>query len=542
MRTTALLAPFAPLLSLFVAGCAGDGSSLESAAEPIINGTAANPANDVNVLLGSPAGGCSGTLVRNSWIVTARHCVFGDTGNLAGSPSTAASVTITRGADTATADRIIAHPTLDIVLLHTTAPMAVFGSTTGLDIPFWSGTNADLVGVDMLCAGYGLDQPNGFSAGHPVLRTAVLRATSADGVGLAIPPNASGQIIWHGDSGGGCRVGAALASVASSGSYTLNADGSTASVVGGFEVGTASFRAWATDIFGESAAPTNDARANATELAMVLNGRTGTGTFETETGGSTLHATQDGPTAGSCTTGANVWYRFTLTDTRVVYLDTSGSAFDTSLLLTNAAGAPLGSTWTSDDAGCTGGGFTSVRQSRVYGVLSAGTYYVAVGGCGAGAFQLRAQSLPMSGSYVYTAALAGDSTTSTTLIGNTRSVGSCGGLLGGEDYRWFVSCGAQPSLFSLCSADGGSYTAVSGSSRWEPVLYVRSAQSGSELACNANAVGTGVSSCVGAGGTPAADHGARIQGLTATRGLNALFVDNNTGTAGMGYTLRYTVR
>ena len=82
---------------------------------------------------------------------------------------------------------------------------------------------------------------------------------------------------------------------------------------------------------------------------------------------------------------------------------------------------------------------------------------------------------------------------------------------------------------------------MSGSSHFAPALYVRSAQSGSEIACNDDALTAGATRCVGTGGT-SADHGARLPSVATTRGLNAIYVDNNTAAAGMNYTLRYSIR
>ena len=52
----------------------------------------------------------------------------------------------------------------------------------------------------------------------------------------------------------------------------------------------------------------------------------------------------------------------------------------------------------NDDAYCSGGAFTSAYQSEVRTVLDAGTWYVAVGGCGAGAYLLNVRHRPVTSS------------------------------------------------------------------------------------------------------------------------------------------------
>lgn len=111
----------------------------------------------------------------------------------------------------------------------------------------------------------------------------------------------------------------------------------------------------------------------------------------------------------------------------------------------------------------------------------------------------------------------------------------------GEDVRWFVTCGGQAEFFSLCSSDGGGFTRQSGSATFDPVLYMRSAQSGAETACNDDGGTVGGTACAGTGGD-AAQYGSRFNNVVAPRGLNTVFVDERTQASGMNYTLRYTVR
>ena len=288
------------------------------------------------------------------------------------------------------------------------------------------------------------------------------------------------------------------------------------------------------------AAPVNDSHGRATALPL--------GVGETTVTGTTLGATRDGPSVPcTCTSGGNVWYRFSLTQREVVYLDTAGSSFDTSLFITDANGMPVRGQagnnlpgLCNDDAACVSGGFSSWTQSRTAGVLNPGTYYVSVGGCSTGNFTLHLQHMPTSaGSYFYPAQFSGDGTTTARLVFASAAASTCGGTGSGEDVRWFVSCGAQPQLFSLCQGDGGAFTRQSGSNTYDPVMYLRSAQTGSDVTCNDD--GPSASNCVGTGGD-ARPYGSRLASVTVPRGLNALFVDSRTGGPGMIYSLRYTVR
>jgi hypothetical protein len=223
-----------------------------------------------------------------------------------------------------------------------------------------------------------------------------------------------------------------------------------------------------------------------------------------------------------------------------VYLDTAGSTFDTSIVLTDAAGAPVGG-MCNDDASCASGGFASRLESRVSGLLEPGTYFVAVGGCGAGAFTLHLQAQPTNAAaYFYTLPLAGDSTTSTVLTGAGLSSGTCGGAAAGEDARWFVTCGDEYQFFSVCPGDGGGFTRqTADGNTHDPVLYLRSAQLGADTACNDD--GDAMVDCGGTGGDRAR-YGARLSGVRARRGLNTVYVDERNATSGMQYTLRYAVR
>jgi len=291
--------------------------------------------------------------------------------------------------------------------------------------------------------------------------------------------------------------------------------------------------------------PLNDDRASATPITLT--------TAELVVTGTTAGGTHDGPTVSCvCTSGANVWYTFTLAAREAVYFDTAGSSLDTSLFVTDSAGTALqgraasgspGDGFCNDDSGCgAAGDFTSGLQSRTSMLLQAGTYFVAVGGCGAGTFTLHAQHIPANiGSYFYDTAVTGMGTNATVLVGTSAASGTCGGTASGEDVRWFMTCGGQQEFFSLCQSDGGTYVRLSGTTYYDPSMYIRSAQTGAEVVCNDDGTSMGGTNCQGTGGDTA-NYGSRLNNVVVPRGINAVLVDERTGGSGMSYTLAYTVR
>lgn len=282
--------------------------------------------------------------------------------------------------------------------------------------------------------------------------------------------------------------------------------------------------------------PANNDRVNATALTLTAAELTVTGT--------NANATAD---VIGCTfaTNNNVWYRFTLAQQELVYVDTAGSAFDTTLFLTNSTGV-VNTATCNDDASCAaGGGFTAGTQSRFAAVLAAGTYYVSVGGFGTsvGNFTLHLQHIPTNAaSFFYAPAIAGTATTATTtLVSTSRHTPTCTAAMSGEDARWFMSCGiAMPSLFSLCQSDGATFTRRIGTNNYDPAMSVIAGTTGASVACNDD--GPGTSNCRGTGiGADTNNYGSRIS-VNTPRGINMVIVDERTQANGMQYTLRHQIR
>lgn len=307
--------------------------------------------------------------------------------------------------------------------------------------------------------------------------------------------------------------------------------------------------------------PTNDLRAMGVAVALAP------GAEVTRTG-SNRNATSDAP-AGACgCTGNNVWYRVTVATDGVLYADTQGTqagtgGFDSSILVTNAAGTILtagtGEQWCQDDnSTCSAVATWGLRDARVYGWVSAGTYDVAVGGCAQGSYSLHLQFLPRSSSdYWYTTPLSGNGLTASTVLTTTSvSSSACGGTASGEDARWFVTCGGQPQTFSLCRSDGVGFLGLShpewertnGTTSWDPSAYIRSGNTGGELTCNDDGTSMGGTDCHGydssMGGaivSTTANYGSRLNAITVPRGVASVFVDGRVAGGGMHYRLLHRI-
>lgn len=278
--------------------------------------------------------------------------------------------------------------------------------------------------------------------------------------------------------------------------------------------------------------PANNDRANATTVTLATAEVTVTGTNV----GST-------PDVSGCAfaTQNNVWYRFTLSAPAVVYADTAGSSFDTTLFLTDASGVVNTSTC-NDDSGCSAGGFTSGNQSRFAASLGVGTYFISVGGFNGatGSFSLHLQQLPHSlASFAYSTAITGTATTSTTsLVGVSRHTPSCAAGASGEDMRFFMTCGSPAqSLFSLCRTDGGSFVRTSGANTYDPTLSIIAGITGTSVSCNDDGP-IGID-CTGTGGDTL-QRGARLF-TSLPRGVHAVIVDERLSANGMSYTLRHAI-
>lgn len=503
-----------------------------------------------------------GVALRNDWVLT-------QTVHMAEDPST---YHVTLGAQSVNVDAALAYYVVPnnggnaqtwAMLLHLSTPLSLNGSTSGYRRQI---TGVSPVGRSLLCLGYG----NGV---YSLTSAQTLPLTSGTFVASAsvwgsyifdVRPNASGQSPFH-DRGSVCFDGANVAGVEWNENIWNTENGAE------YTCGSELAR-WANAMMSEGVPP-NDTRATAIDIGAVSENLN-----ESTVWGSTVGATHDGPSvACACTSGNDIWYRFHVESNQRIaqYFDTAGSSFDTSLTITDANGVPLAGNALSpagalcnDDAQCTTGGFTSVRQSRIAGVFGAGNYYLVVGGCGAGHVVLHSQRMSVSRTEINVmsaeattmveAPLVGTGTVSGITAGGTGvSTSSCGGD-GAEVAYWFTTCGGQSEQFSLCQSDGGSYTRrytnpLTGAyADFDPVLRLRKTPATLSQTCNDDGLINGATNCVGTGGDTS-QYGSRVTSTGLSRGLGFVYVDERTAhsvgalyplgsTRGMSYSMAYSIR
>src|SRR5262249_7036045 len=223
----------------------------------------------------------------------------------------------------------------------------------------------------------------------------------------------------------------------------------------------------------------NDTCANAQDL----------GTADANISSSTLGAHDDINPPASCSSvagngGPDVFYRFTVSATEWVTIDTFGSAINTVVyLLSDCNGTVVqlgGSPACNDDSGCNA---PDAQSSAIAAKLNAGTYFIVVdsfGAAGAGAVNLHlhhsgptcAPAIPISRGVATPGNTATDASST-----NVLSPVSCGQAASGREQMF---------LFYLCPVTGTFSAEINtcGSSI-DTVAYLRYGTcTGGDLGCN----------------------------------------------------------
>jgi hypothetical protein len=214
-------------------------------------------------------------------------------------------------------------------------------------------------------------------------------------------------------------------------------------------------------------APANDTCAGAVTLSAA--GGTTTGTLRD----ATAQVTDCGATGA---TGVEVFYRVDLSSRSVVYLDTFGTAFDTSLSYRGASCPGAASPCEDDDCG--------VLQDQLVVALPAGTHFFAVhtrnSSTTRGPFNLRWQVVPIPSGGPATR-IPGNGSYSGATSGASTSATSCTAATGPEATYFFTVC---PSVTRTMAAD-------TCTSSYDTVLEVRGPVVASSPRCNDDACSTG---------------------------------------------------
>src|SRR2546426_6719270 len=117
---------FAAVLATICAGVAGaqEKENIGKVQQGLVGGSVVSPADQERYGLVTLSSGCSASLLRNNWAITAAHCVTGPEN----------SVTLTANWKTVQerqSVRIITFRPNDVAIIRVASPFSVGGSTTG---------------------------------------------------------------------------------------------------------------------------------------------------------------------------------------------------------------------------------------------------------------------------------------------------------------------------------------------------------------------------------------------------------------------------
>jgi|SoiMethySBSTD1v2_1073268.scaffolds.fasta_scaffold03660_5 trypsin len=193
------------LIGVLLSACGGEGASTDEhgavTQDPIINGTSVAPATLGIVLLSN---GCTGTLITNTKVLTAKHCVEEYQRNPnGGPPTTPPFLELRMGNEWMAATNIWLHPTpnVDAAVVWLSGAFLINGSRTGFRRDIAMATADQLNNGALIIDGYGYGTAPTSGAG--IARRGLCSAKKrANGLLSCFPAGNPATIQTWGDSGG----------------------------------------------------------------------------------------------------------------------------------------------------------------------------------------------------------------------------------------------------------------------------------------------------------------------------------------------------
>jgi hypothetical protein len=244
----------AAIAAVLAPACVSDEEMLSEEESEVVGGDIVSAEGSGDVRLRMIVGNriCSGTLVTNRTVLTARQCIAGEFPG---------SIEVVMGSQARGVTAIRVHPTLDIAVLDMQLPMTMAGSTTNYQANLYPlATNTLTPGTVLRCRGFGEAVWN-TNVSDGFLRTADLpvRGVSFQWWGwsydLGVNSNARGQFLGNLDVGGSCTLGMLTGERVIAGVTSIPYKNWDATFAG--LVGAESFRGW----FAANVTPSTDGAA-----------------------------------------------------------------------------------------------------------------------------------------------------------------------------------------------------------------------------------------------------------------------------------------